>query len=121
MLEHNSVANIPGVQVVLGTGMYLRFPSMIGRSKKATFNFIKDGVLKKINLWSSECLTKVESEILTNSVLQFITTYFMSLFTLPSSLYDVIEQTMNSFWRSHSGAQNKGIYTLALLGQVVDA
>lgn len=46
---HNNIANILGVQAVLGTGKYLGLPSMIGRSKKATFNFIKDIIWKKIN------------------------------------------------------------------------
>jgi len=41
---HNNIANILGVKVVLGTGKYLGLPSMIGRSKKSTFNFIKDRV-----------------------------------------------------------------------------
>jgi hypothetical protein len=42
--DHNSVANIIGVRAVLGTGKYLGLPSMIGRSKEATFNFIKDRI-----------------------------------------------------------------------------
>jgi len=41
---HNNIAIILVVQVVLGTGKYLGFPSMIGRSKKSTFSFIKDRI-----------------------------------------------------------------------------
>ncbi|MCI16585.1 putative non-LTR retroelement reverse transcriptase, partial [Trifolium medium] len=33
----NFVSNILGVQQVLGTGKYLGLPSMVGRSRKATF------------------------------------------------------------------------------------
>jgi len=40
----NNITTILGVQAVLGTGKYLGLPSMVGRSKKATFNFIKDRV-----------------------------------------------------------------------------
>jgi len=40
----NSITNTLGVRAVLGTGKYLGLPSMVGRSKKATFNFIKDRV-----------------------------------------------------------------------------
>jgi hypothetical protein len=40
----NYIANILGVQQVLGTGKYLGLPSMIGRSRKATFSFIKDRI-----------------------------------------------------------------------------
>ena len=43
------LATIMGVRHVLGTGSYLGLPSMIGRSKKATFSFIKDRIWKRIN------------------------------------------------------------------------
>lgn len=52
----HSITNILGVRAVLGTGKYLGLPSMIGRSKKATFSFIKDRVWQKISSWSSKCL-----------------------------------------------------------------
>ncbi|CAJ2647159.1 unnamed protein product [Trifolium pratense] len=92
---------------------YLGLPSLIGRSKKATFNFIKDRVWKKINSWSSKCLSKAGREVLIKSVLQAIPNYFMSIFLLPSSLCDEIEKLMNSFWWGHSGTQNKGINWLS--------
>lgn len=44
--KQTDITNILEVQVVLGTGKYLGLPSMIGRSKKATFNFIKDRIGK---------------------------------------------------------------------------
>nr|ABN08271.1 hypothetical protein MtrDRAFT_AC155888g18v2 [Medicago truncatula] len=70
---------------------------MIGRSKKATFNFIKGRIRKKINSWSSESLSKVRPKVLIKSVLQSIPTYFMSLFTLPMTLCDGIEKMINFF------------------------
>jgi len=42
-LQQN-ITNILGVRAVLGTGKYIGLPSMVGRRKKATFNFIKDRV-----------------------------------------------------------------------------
>jgi hypothetical protein len=98
---------------VLGTGKYLGLPSMIGRSKKAIFNFIKDRVWKKINSWSSKCLSKAGREVLIKSVLQSIPTYFMSLFTLPSSLCDEIEKMMNSFWWDHNSSNSRGLHWLS--------
>jgi hypothetical protein len=38
------LAGILGVRHVLGTGIYLGLPSMIGRSKKATFSYINDRI-----------------------------------------------------------------------------
>jgi hypothetical protein len=60
----NSITNILGVQVVLGTGKYLGLLSMVGRSKKATFNFIKGVVWRKISSLSSKCLSKAGREVL---------------------------------------------------------
>ncbi|XP_058775981.1 uncharacterized protein LOC131650282 [Vicia villosa] len=45
------LASIMGVRHVLGTGTYLGLPSLIGRSKKATFGYVKDMIWKKINSW----------------------------------------------------------------------
>ena len=52
------MACIIGVRHMLGTWKYLGFPSMIGRSKKATFSFIKDYILKTINSWRGGSLLK---------------------------------------------------------------
>lgn len=43
------LARIMGVRHVMGTRKYLGLPSMISRSKKAIFSFIKDHIWKKIN------------------------------------------------------------------------
>ncbi|XP_058763304.1 uncharacterized protein LOC131636711 [Vicia villosa] len=53
----NMLADTLGVQQVLGTGKYLDVPSMIDRSRKATFKYIKDRVWQKINSWSSRSLS----------------------------------------------------------------
>jgi len=59
---HQAITNILGVRAVLGIGKYLGLPSMVGRSKKETFNFIKDRVWQKISNWSSKCLSKAGRE-----------------------------------------------------------
>ncbi|XP_058741788.1 uncharacterized protein LOC131614181 [Vicia villosa] len=41
------LAEILGVQQMLGAGKYLGVPSMIGRNRKATFKYIKDRVWQK--------------------------------------------------------------------------
>jgi hypothetical protein len=111
--NRNSVSNILGVQQVLGTGKYLGLPSMVGRSRKATFRFIKDRIWKKINSWSSRCLSQAGREIMIKSVLQSIPSYIMSIFLIPSSLCDEIEKMMNSFWWGHNKEQSKGIHWLS--------
>jgi hypothetical protein len=79
-----AIANQLGVSQVLGTGKYLGLPSMIGRSKKSTFKFIKDRIWKKINSWSSRHLSQAGREIMIKSILQSIPTYVMSIFFSPA-------------------------------------
>ena len=109
----NSITNILAVQAVLGTGKYLGLPSMVGRSKKATFSFIKDRVWQRINSWSSKCLSKAGREVMIKSVLQSMPSYVMSIFRLPNNLLDEIEKMMNAFWWDHGGANNKGMHWLS--------
>jgi hypothetical protein len=105
-----SIANILGVQPVLGTGKYLGLPSMIGRSHKATFSFIKERIWKKLNSWSSKCLSQASREVLIKSVLQSIPLYIMGIFLLTASVIDDIEKMLNSFWWGHNITQAKGIH-----------
>jgi len=74
------------VRQVLGIGKCLGLPSMIGRTKHATFKFIKDRIWNKINSWSSRCLSQAGREVLIKSVLQSIPSYVInfSFFRDPS-------------------------------------
>jgi hypothetical protein len=105
-----TITDILGVQVVLGTGKYLGLPSMIGRDRNATFAYIKDRVWHKINSWSGKCLSKAGREVMIKSVLQAIPSYVMSIFHLPSTLVDSIEKMMNSFWWGHGRTTQRGIH-----------
>ncbi|GAU34295.1 hypothetical protein TSUD_20010 [Trifolium subterraneum] len=82
------LSRILGVKLVLGTGIYLGLPSMVGRSK----------------------------EIMIKSVLQAIPSYVMSMFILPASLIHDIEKMINVFWWRNGSTNNnntKGIHWLA--------
>ncbi|GAU39232.1 hypothetical protein TSUD_396790 [Trifolium subterraneum] len=112
------LSRILGVRLVLGTGIYLGLPSMVGRSKKAIFSFIKDRIWKRINSWRGRALSKAGKEVMIKSVLQAIPSYVMSMFILPTSLIDDIEKMINAFWwRSgtinNNNNNNKGIHWLA--------
>lgn len=63
------LAHIMGVRKVLGTDMYLGLPSMIGRSKKANFVFVKDCIWKKINSWRGRSMSKTWKKVMIKSVL----------------------------------------------------
>ncbi|GAU36753.1 hypothetical protein TSUD_318520 [Trifolium subterraneum] len=111
------LSRILGVKLVLGTGIYLGLPSMVGRSKKAIFSYIKDRIWKRINSWRGRALSKAGKEIMIKSVLQAIPSYVMSMFILPASLIDDIEKMINVFWWRNGNTNNnnntKSIHWLA--------
>lgn len=55
--QRNMIINLLGVQACLGMGKYLGFSSMIGRSEKATFSYLKDRMWKRFKSWgkNSRC------------------------------------------------------------------
>ncbi|XP_058726215.1 uncharacterized protein LOC131597540 [Vicia villosa] len=97
-----------GVRHVLGTGTYLGLPSLIGRSKKATFGYIKDKIWRKINSWRGRPISKAGKKVMIKSVLQSIPSYVMGLFILLDGIVSDIEKMLNSFWWGGS-SNNKGI------------
>jgi ribonuclease HI len=106
------LSNIMGVKQVLGTGTYLGLPSMVGRSKKDTFAYIKDRIWKRINGWRSRPLSRAGKEVMIKSVLQAIPAYIMNIYLLPDTLISEIERMINAFWWS-GGNNNGGIRWLA--------
>jgi len=93
----DSITNTLVVRAVMGTRNYLGLHFMVGRSKEATFGFIKDQILHKINTWSIKCLSKAGREVMIKSVLQSISSYIMSIYFLPNKLIDGIEKMINAF------------------------
>ncbi|GAU48815.1 hypothetical protein TSUD_99870 [Trifolium subterraneum] len=117
------LSRILSVRLVLGTGIYLGLPSMVGRSKKAIFSFIKDRIWKRINSWRGRALSKAGKEIMIKSVLQAISSYVMSMFILPKSLIDDIEKNDQCFlveewWRIGSGENIRVMHDPWLRGKV---
>lgn len=97
-VRRGSLSQMLGVMENMGSGKYLGLPSVVGRKKKAVFNFIEDKIWRKINSWGGKVLSKAGREVLIKSVVQSIPSYCMSIYLLPPSLCDEIEKMMNSFW-----------------------
>lgn len=66
----NSIVDKLGARSVIGTGKYLGLPSMVGKSKKSTFAYIKDRVWKKLNSLCGKFLSSAGREVLIKAVLQ---------------------------------------------------
>ena len=93
----NASTGALGVSSSLDTGRYLGLPSLIGKTKKAIFGFLKDRLWKKIEGWKKRFLSRAGKKILIKVVVQSIPTYCMSIFLLPITLCDELQKMLNSF------------------------
>lgn len=99
-----------GVRIALGARTYLGVPSIIGRSEKNVFSYIKDRMRKCISSpWGGHSLSPAGREILIKFVLQSIPSYVMSAYLIPPSVYEELERMMNSYFWGSGGTQSKGI------------
>lgn len=97
----------------LSATKYLGLPSLIRRSKKIVFNFLKDKIWRKIQNWSSRLLSRAGKAVLLKTVAQAIPSYCMSYFLQPKSLCQEIEKMMNGYWSSMNSNNSKGIRWLS--------
>ena len=59
--------NISGIlrdNTPLNTSRYLGFPSLIGKSKRAVFEFLKDRLIRRLQNWHGKLLSQAGKEIL---------------------------------------------------------
>ena len=80
---------------------------MVGKNKKASFNYIKERVWKKLHGWKEKLLSQAGREILIKAVVQAIPTYTMSCFKLPLGLCSEIESLIRKFWWGQKGERRK--------------
>lgn len=100
-----AIQQVLGIQVVPKFDKYLGMPVVVGRSKMAVFEFVKDRVWGRIQRWNEKDFSMAGREILIKAVLQAIPTYVMSCFLLPSFIIQDIEKLVRQFW---SGDGNSG-------------
>jgi hypothetical protein len=86
---------------------YLGLPVYMGRSKKKTFEYLKDRVWRKIQGWKEKLLSRAGKEILVKAIAQAIPTYAMSCFDLTKSLCDDISTLINRFWWAQQENEKK--------------
>ena len=93
--------------MILQYEKYLGLPSLVGKNKNASFNYIKERVWKKIQGWKEKLLSQVGREILIKAVVQAIPTYTMSCFKLPLDLCGELESLIRKFWWGQKGDRRK--------------
>ena len=70
---------------------YLGLPSLVGKGKKVSFNYIKERVWQKLQGREGKLLSQAGREVLIKSVIQAISTYTMGCFKIPLGLCQDIE------------------------------
>lgn len=107
------LSGVLGVSTTLDDSKYLGLSSLVGRSKKKVFGYIKDKVWQQIQGLQSKPISRAGKLVLIKSVAQSIPSYCMSCFLLPKSLCQEIEKLLNTFWWSSGNGANKGIKWLS--------
>lgn len=101
------IKGILGVREIHHYEKYLGLPSLIGRGKKASFNYIKERVWRKLQGWEGKLLSQAGREVLIKAVIQAIPTYAMGCFKLPLGLCNEIEVMVRKFWWGQRGMKRK--------------
>ena len=96
-----------GVPEIIHYDKYLGLPSLIGRHKKARFDYIKERIWRKLQGWEEKLLSQAGREILIKVMVQAIPTYTMSCFLLCLGLCQEIEGLICKFWWGQSGERRK--------------
>ena len=80
---------------------------VVGRNAKASLNFIKERVWRKLQGWKEKLLSQAGREILLKVVVQAIPTFAMGCFNLPVGLCQEIEALIWKFFGGQKGEQWK--------------
>ena len=103
----NRIKEMFGAEVIKQHEKYLGLPSLVGRSKRNTFQQLKERLANKLSGWKEKLLSGASKEVLIKAVAQAISTYTMSYFLLPASLCDEMTSIVRNFWWGQKGGGGK--------------
>ena len=98
LASKNTIISLLGLQEIKFYEKYLELPSLVGRGKRASFNYIKERVWQKLQEWEGKLLSQARREVLIKSVIQAIPTFAMGCFKLLVCLCHEIEAMVKTFW-----------------------
>lgn len=102
-----NIINILGVKEVDKHKKYLGLPTIIWRSKKATFACVKEKIWKKLQGWKEKLLSKPGKETIIKFVAQDIPTYNHHVFCLPCGVLYKVHSLLARFWWGAKDAERK--------------
>lgn len=111
--KREEISGILGVFNDITSSNYLGLPSLIGRSKKRVFGFLKERVTKRIDGWKAKPISRAGKSVLIKNVAQALPSYCITCFLLPKTLLQEIERLFNAYWWSSGSSSNKGIRWMA--------
>lgn len=76
---------------------HLGLTFLMGRRKKASFDYIKERTWRKLQCWEEKLLSQAGKEVLIKVVVQVILIYSMSCFKLPLGLCHELENLIRKF------------------------
>ena len=92
------IKGVLGVREIQHCEKYLGLPSLIGKGKRASFNYIKERIWRKLQGWEGKLLSQAGREVLNKAVIQAIPSYTTGCFKLPIGLCNEIEVMIWKFW-----------------------
>lgn len=108
--KREEISQILEVHADITNTKYLGLPSLVGRSKRRVFNYLKENAYKRIRGWQTKPMSQGGKTVLIRNVAQAIPLYSMSCFVLPISLCNELEQMYNNYWwRSGKGDSQKDL------------
>ncbi|KAL8148945.1 hypothetical protein AgCh_006084 [Apium graveolens] len=115
--KQRELSSILGVYSDLSNTRYLGLPSLVGKSKKRVFSFLKDKATKRIQGWKVKPISQAGKTVLIRNVAQAIPSYSMSCFLIPKTLCQELERMFSNYWwRSGRSNDQKGVNWLAWSG-----
>ncbi|KAL0415786.1 UNVERIFIED_CONTAM: hypothetical protein Slati_3410500 [Sesamum latifolium] len=90
------LGRVLGVATVEKHEKYLGLPTVMGRSKRAVFEHIKERVWNKMQHWRSKFLSQASRSVLLKAMVQAVPSYVMSVFRIPDTLLGELESMMPS-------------------------
>ncbi|CAL1354917.1 unnamed protein product [Linum trigynum] len=96
--DQEFLAQILGVGAVGVHDKYLGLPTLIARSKMATFRYLEEKLLERLQGWKQRTLSWAAKETLIKSIALALPLHVMSCFRLPLSLCRLLDKHVTRFW-----------------------